>query len=87
MLAPALALPGVTTATSNTHEYQEAGFAWQGFAGLHVRLAKYIAIFTEFKLSYADMHLDLPNGSLEIQPWSEHLVLGLSLTLGKPNRR
>jgi lipid A oxidase len=70
--------------TTSTAEYQlPAGFACQGFAGVSLRLAKYVSIFTEAKLTYAQLDVDLPGGSLETEPFSEHIVVGLSINFGK----
>ena len=72
---------------SDTEDYQlPAGFACQGFAGVNLRLAKYVSLFTELKLTYADIDADLPGGSLDTDPFSEHLVLGLSVNFGSAKR-
>lgn len=78
---------GTVSPASSTEEYQTpAGFACQGFAGVSLRLAKYVSLFTEFKLTYADINADIPGGSLETEPFTEHVVLGLSVNFGKARR-
>lgn len=76
-----LAIPHVevTTANGRTFEYQVVGFAAQGLAGLAYGVFENVSIFTEYKLSWADMDCDLgPGATLKVRPWTHHLVFGAS---------
>ena len=78
----------VTTANSNTQEYQLGGPAFQGFAGMDVALCRYASLFIEGKLTYADVDVDLNGGgSLHTDPLSEHFAVGLTIHLGRPDRQ
>jgi opacity protein-like surface antigen len=69
----------VTTSTGSTYEYQLVGFAAQGLVGVSYEFVRNVSVFTEYKLSYADMDVDIHNGgSLKIGPWTHHFILGFS---------
>jgi len=73
----------VTAGNATVSEYQAAGFVWQGFAGLNVDVVKHVSVFGEYKATYADMTVDFPaGGSVQIDPWSHHLVFGITISLG-----
>lgn len=79
-----LAIPHVevTTVSGRTFEFQVTGFAAQGLAGLSYEVFKNVSIFTEYKLSWADLDSDLaPGGTLQVRPWTHHLVFGASYRL------
>ena len=64
-----------------TEEYQYTGPAFQGLCGVNIDLYKKFSIFLEYKLTYADMDADLAGGgTVEIKPWTNHLIFGLSYT-------
>jgi lipid A oxidase len=64
---------------SKTEEYQYAGPAFQGLAGINFDVYKNFSVFLEYKLTYSDMNADLTDGgSIEVKPWSNHIVFGLS---------
>lgn len=66
---------------SKTEEYQYTGPAFQGFGGVNIDVYKNLSIFLEYKLTYADMDADLTGGgSIEVKPWSNHILFGLSYT-------
>ena len=69
----------VQTGSSSTDEYQMAGLVVNGMAGLNYALGKDVAIFAEYKLSYADMRADLNGGgSLETAVWTHHVNVGVT---------
>ena len=69
----------VQTGGSYTDEYQMAGWVVNGMAGLNYGLGKDVAIFAEYKLSYADMQADLNGGgSLATTVWTNHFNLGVT---------
>lgn len=62
-----------------TDEFQNAGPAYQGLLGLDFKAFKYISLFTEYKLGYADIDADLKGGgSVQLKPWTHQFVLGAS---------
>jgi lipid A oxidase len=78
-----VAMPHVEigVAGTSTHEYQRAGFAAQAFAGVDRGLAAHVSLFAEYKLSRADIEVDLDGGgTLEVDPWTHHFVVGTSFT-------
>ena len=51
----------------------------QGIGGVNFDIYKKFSIFFEYKLTYADMDADLTSGgSVEVEPWTNHLIFGLS---------
>ncbi len=81
-LGAGMAIPHVEVSTNavNTGEYQIAGPAFQGLAGINLDITDYLSLFTEYKLSYADIEADLSDGgTLRVEPITNHLVLGASL--------
>lgn len=65
----------------STGDFQFAGPALQGLAGLHVNLMKYLSVFAEVRLSYSHLNVDLQGGgSLETDAWTYHFNIGLSLS-------
>ncbi|ETX08654.1 MAG: hypothetical protein ETSY2_04120 [Candidatus Entotheonella gemina] len=82
-LGAGVAIPHVEviTASSVTGDYQFAGPTLQGLAGLNIDLIKHLSVFAEFRLSYAHLDVDLQGGgSLEIDAWTYHFNIGLSLS-------
>ncbi len=76
----------VTTAGSVTDEYQIAGMVVNGMAGINYELSKSLAMFGEYKLSYADMHAELVGGgSLDTKLWTSHFNLGVIYHFGHKN--
>ncbi|MDH3601094.1 MAG: hypothetical protein OEU26_15855 [Candidatus Tectomicrobia bacterium] len=77
-----VALPHVDVNTANaiTDSFQVGGFAMQGLVGLNIDVVKWLALFVETKLSYADIDGDLTDGgSISVQPWTYHVAFGFSL--------
>lgn len=65
---------------TRTFEYQFAGPAYQLMVGVNVPLAEHWAVFTEYRLSYADLEADLDGGgTLETDAVTHHFVVGVSL--------
>ena len=60
-------------------EYQWHGPAVQGFCGLNFDLTRHWSVFAEYKLSYVDLDLPIPGGSIRVAPLTHHLVAGLSI--------
>ncbi len=80
-LGAGAAIPHVETNVGgvNTSEYQFAGPAAQGLIGVTADLTQRVSVFAEYKLSYADINLDLQGGGIvQLEPWTNHFVLGLS---------
>lgn len=66
---------------TKTEDYQYAGPAFQGFGGINFDIYRNFSLFLEYKLTYTDMDADLTGGgSIEIKPWSNHILFGLSYT-------
>jgi lipid A oxidase len=69
----------VNTGDSVTNEYQIGGPVLNGMAGLEYKLGRGFSIFGEYKLSVADLDVDLTSGgTLKTQVWTNHLNLGLA---------
>lgn len=65
-----------------TQEYQIGGPAAQGFLGLSVRVWDRLSVFSEYKLSYADVKADLNGGgTFEVKPITNHFVFGISVRI------
>lgn len=83
-LGAGVAMPHVEAQAGNpfaTTKYQVAGPAGQGLVGLHIDLMKHLAVFTEFRLSYAHLDVDLRGGgALETDAWTFHFNIGFSLS-------
>jgi lipid A oxidase len=73
-------VPHVESSIGGVHfgQYQWHGPGVQGFVGINLDLARHWSVFLEYKLSYADLDLTIPNGSINVSPWTHHLVTGLS---------
>lgn len=62
-----------------TAEYQVAGPAYQGLVGLDMKAFDRISIFVEYKLSRADLRVDLSGGgSVRLKPVTQHAIVGAS---------
>ncbi len=82
-LGAGVAIPHVEVVTgpSVTGEYQFAGPAFQGLAGIDVGLSRHVSLFVELRLSYAYINADLNGGgSLETDALTYHLSVGLALS-------
>ena len=83
-LGAGVAIPHVEVLVGSplaTTGYQVGGPVAQGLAGLNINLMKHLSVFTEFRLSYAHIDVDLRGGgSLETDAWTYHINLGLSLS-------
>ena len=81
-LGVGLAIPHVEVTTAlapRTFDFQVTGVAAQGLTGLNFKVADYMSLFTEYKLSYAQVDADLDNGgSLDTDIWTHHFIAGLS---------
>jgi len=76
----------VAIASSTIDEYQFAGPAAQLLGAADVDLSKHLALFLEYKLTYADITADLTGGGkLEVSPLAHHLTIGLSVVFGRAN--
>jgi lipid A oxidase len=65
--------------TQTTAEYQVAGPAYQGLVGLDVKVFGRISLFVEYKLSRADMRVDIAGGgSVQLRPVTQHAIVGAS---------
>ena len=60
-------------------QYQWQGPGAQGFLGTNFDLSRHFSLFLEYKLSYANLDLSIPGGSISLAPWSHHFVTGLSV--------
>jgi lipid A oxidase len=66
----------------DTQEYQVAGPAGQGLAGINLQIYGPLSLFAEYKLSYARLEADLQSaGTLRVRPWTHHFILGISFNL------
>ena len=70
----------VSIAGEDEEGYQFGGPGFQAFAGIDCRLTERWSIFGEYKLSYADLDVDVPGGSLETEATSHHVVFGLTFS-------
>lgn len=69
-----------------TLEYQVTGVAAQVLAGLEWNYDERFALFTEYKLSYAEIDADLDQGgSLETEAFTNHFIFGASVKFGMPD--
>ncbi len=74
-------IPHVESTIGGVHfeQYQWHGPGVQFFTGLNFDLARHWSLFVEYKMSYTDLdHLSIPGGSIDLTPWTHHLVTGLS---------
>ncbi|HEX2115124.1 MAG TPA: hypothetical protein VHM01_12025 [Alphaproteobacteria bacterium] len=79
-----VAIPHVETEIAGvaTQDYQLAGPAAQALVGINAPVHGRFSAFLEYKLSYANIDGDLSGGgTLEVEPWTNHFVLGLSFQL------
>lgn len=69
----------VQTGSTSIDEYQVAGWVANAMTGLYYDLDQHFSIFAEYKLSYADMRVDLTGGgSLQTSVWTNHFNIGVS---------
>ncbi len=62
-----------------TSEYQVAGPAYQGLVGVDLKAFDRISIFFEYKLSRADLRVDLAGGgTVRVKPLTQHAIVGAS---------
>ena len=73
-------IPHVESTIGSVHfeQYQWHGPGAQGFVGTNFDLTRHWSMFIEYKLSYADLDLSIPGGSISLTPWTHHFVTGLS---------
>ncbi len=68
-----------TVGSSNTDEYQFGGPAIQGLVGLNYDVIKHVSTFIEYKLSYADLEMDIAGGGkISTETVTHHFALGIS---------
>ena len=76
-----IAVPHVEVTTGfgpRTFDFQTTGVAVQGMIGVDFQLVDHVSLFTEYKLSYAQVDADLDNGgSLHTDVWTNHFIIGL----------
>lgn len=80
-LGVGVAIPHIETEIGGvqTQSYQLAGPAAQALIGVDAPVYKGFSAFVEYKLSYARISGDLDGGgTLEVNPWTNHFVFGLS---------
>ena len=71
----------VTTANGKTYDYLVAGPAFNALGGVSLPLSDHFATFAEYRLSYADMSVDLDGGGrLEVEPLTHMVSFGLTYT-------
>ncbi len=72
----------VRTASSTTNNYQFGGVVYQALGGINYRAGSRWDLFTEYKLSYANIEVDLNGGGhLRTNPLTHHLEVGASVDL------
>jgi len=60
-------------------EYQFHGPGVEGLIGVNVDLARHWGAMFEYKITYANLgELDIPNGSIELNPVTHNLVFGVT---------
>lgn len=63
-----------------TSSFQFGGPAVQVLAGVNYDLGNIWSLFLEYKLSYADLKVDIePVGTIETDIWTHHFILGVSV--------
>lgn len=63
-----------------TDEYQVTGPAAEGLVGLNFDLIRFVSVFNEYKITYADVTAELHGGrTIAVQPITHHFALGVSL--------
>ncbi len=71
----------VVLAGNDTYEYQAAGIAAQAGGGLDLDITRWLSIFAEYRLSYAEIDADLAGGgSLQTEPWTHHFTSGVTFS-------
>ncbi len=79
-----IAIPHVEASIGgeSDHGYQTDGPAFQALAGLSATLVGPLAVFVEYKISVAFLNrLEVPGGTISLEPWTHHLVVGISLRI------
>jgi lipid A oxidase len=59
--------------------YQVHGPGVQGFGGMNFDLTRHWSLFAEYKFTYVDLDLRIPNGIISLTPLTHHLAAGVSL--------
>lgn len=82
-LGAGVAIPRVETGVGGveTQDDQVGGPVAQGLLGFTYNLYGRFSVFAEYKLSYADISADLGGGTLDMKPWTNHFLAGLSFRL------
>ncbi len=71
----------VTLDGDRTFEFQTTGLAAQAGAGLDIDINSWFSVFTEYRLSYAEIDADLVGGgSLKTEPWTHHFTFGVTFS-------
>jgi lipid A oxidase len=89
-LGAGTAVPHVEASVNGitTGEYQVAGWTAQGFAGLNFDLMRYLALFLEYKASYADLDMKLAGGQRVVtEPLTHQFLFGLTFRFGEAKGR
>lgn len=79
-----VAIPHVETEINGvqTSKYEFGGVAAQLLLGASVRAYDWLRFFAEYKLSYADVDVDLSGGgTLKTDAWTNHALVGVSFRL------
>lgn len=71
----------VTVEGDRTFEYQTTGMAVQAGGGLDVDITRWLSVFAEYRLSYAEIDADLVGGgALKTEPWTHHITVGVTFS-------
>ena len=78
-----VAIPHVESRIGGTfqEEYQLRGPGMEALAGVNIELTRHWGLMLEYKFTYANLDaLDVPGGSIELTPLTQHLVTGLTFS-------
>lgn len=71
----------VTVEGDRTFEYQATGLAVQAGGGLDVDITRWLSVFAEYRLSYAEINADLEGGgTFKTEPWTHHITFGVTFS-------
>ena len=71
----------VTIEGDRTFEFQNTGLAAQAGGGLDVDITRWMSVFAEYRLSYAEIDAELVGGgTLKTEPWTHHFNLGVTVS-------
>jgi len=71
----------VTIEGDRTFEFQNTGLAAQAGGGLDVDINRWMSVFAEYRLSYAEIDAELVGGgTLKTEPWTHHFTFGVAFS-------